>query len=111
MLEPANYDGRKDTMMKGSDKYESGFVPGQSEQSFHSRGHERWREVDGVKVRTRRSVWTVPTNPYSGAHFAVFPPALIEPMVLASTRIGDIVLDPFMGSGTTAQVAQDLGRN
>jgi DNA modification methylase len=63
------------------------------------------------EMRNKRSVWTVPTKPYSGAHFAVFPPALIEPMVLASTRAGDIVLDPFLGSGTTAQVAQDLGRN
>jgi DNA modification methylase len=63
------------------------------------------------EMRNKRSVWTVPTSQYCGAHFAVFPPALIEPMVLASTRKGDIVLDPFMGSGTTAQVAQDLGRN
>jgi len=43
-------------------------------------------------------------------HFATFPPALIEPCILASTRPGDVVLDPFMGSGTTAQVAQQLGR-
>lgn len=60
--------------------------------------------------RNRRSVWTVPTQPYSGAHFAVFPPALIEPCILAGSRPGDVVLDPFMGSGTTAQVAQQLGR-
>ena len=60
--------------------------------------------------RNRRSVWTVATQPYSGAHFATFPPALIEPMILAGSRPGDIVLDPFMGSGTTAQVAQALGR-
>jgi DNA modification methylase len=60
--------------------------------------------------RNRRSVWTVPTQPYSGSHFAVFPTALIEPCVLAGSRPGDVVLDPFMGSGTTAQVAQALGR-
>ncbi len=60
--------------------------------------------------RNRRSVWTVPTQPYNGAHFAVFPAALIEPCVLAGSRPGDVVLDPFMGSGTTAQVAQALGR-
>jgi len=65
-------------------------------------------EPDGR--RNRRSVWTVPTQPYSGAHFAVFPAALIEPCVLAGSRPGDVVLDPFMGSGTTAQVAQALGR-
>ena len=60
--------------------------------------------------RNRRSVWTVATQPYAGAHFAVFPAALIEPCVLAGSRLGDVVLDPFMGSGTTAQVAQALGR-
>jgi DNA modification methylase len=58
----------------------------------------------------KRSVWTVATQPYSGAHFATFPPALIEPCILAGSRPADIVLDPFMGSGTTAQVAQQLGR-
>lgn len=58
----------------------------------------------------KRSVWTVNTKPYSGAHFAVFPEELIEPCILAGSRIGDIVFDPFMGSGTTAQVAQKFGR-
>ena len=61
--------------------------------------------------RNRRSVWTVPTQPFSGAHFATFPRTLIEPCILAGSRPGDTVLDPFMGSGTTAQVATDLGRN
>lgn len=60
--------------------------------------------------RNRRSVWTVATRPYKGAHFATFPPALIEPCILAGSRPGDIVLDPFMGSGTTAQVAVQHGR-
>lgn len=71
-------------------------------------GQSLQAEPDGR--RNRRSVWTVPTQPYSGAHFAVFPAALIEPCVLAGSRPGDVVLDPFMGSGTTAQVAQALGR-
>lgn len=53
----------------------------------------------------RRSVWSVPTRPFRGAHFATFPPELIEPCILAGSRIDDVVLDPFMGSGTTAQVA------
>lgn len=60
--------------------------------------------------RNKRSVWTVATQPYSGAHFATFPPALIEPCILASAPVGGVVLDPFGGSGTTAQVAQSLGR-
>ena len=60
--------------------------------------------------RNKRSVWTVTTKPYEGAHFAVFPQDLIEPCILAGAPVGGIVLDPFMGSGTTAQVAQHLGR-
>lgn len=62
------------------------------------------------EMANKRSVWTVNTRPYSGAHFAVFPTELIEPCILAGAPVGRIVLDPFMGSGTTAQVAQDLGR-
>ena len=61
-------------------------------------------------LKNKRSVWTVTTKPYEGAHFAVFPQDLIEPCILAGAPVGGIVLDPFMGSGTTAQVAQHLGR-
>lgn len=59
---------------------------------------------------SKRSVWKVATRPYKGAHFATFPTALIEPCILAGSRPGDIVLDPFMGSGTTAQAALQHGR-
>lgn len=62
-------------------------------------------------LRNRRSVWTVPSEPYSGAHFATFPRALIEPCILAGCPVGGTVLDIFFGSGTTGQVAQALGRN
>lgn len=65
------------------------------------------KEYDKVN---RRSVWSVATKPYEGAHFATYPEELIKPCIMAGSRVGDIVLDPFMGSGTTAQVAQDLGR-
>lgn len=65
---------------------------------------------DVPETRNRRSVWTVTTRPYKGAHFATFPPDLIEPCILAGSRPNDIVLDPFMGSGTTAQVAMENGR-
>ncbi|KVR27807.1 DNA methyltransferase [Burkholderia ubonensis] len=58
----------------------------------------------------RRSVWTIATQSYRGAHFATFPEALVEPCVLAGSRPGDVVFDPFFGSGTTGQVAQQLGR-
>ena len=63
-----------------------------------------------TEKRNKRSVWTVTTKPYDGAHFAVFPSDLIEPCIMAGAPVGGIVLDPFMGSGTTAQVAQSLGR-
>jgi len=62
------------------------------------------------ETKNKRSVWTVNTKPYEGAHFAVFPTDLIEPCILAGAPVGGIVLDPFMGSGTTAQVAQNLNR-
>jgi len=68
------------------------------------------KAVGRTDLRNRRSVWTVATRPYKGAHFATFPPALIEPCVLAGSRPGDIILDPFMGSGTTAAVAIQHGR-
>jgi DNA modification methylase len=58
----------------------------------------------------KRDVWTVPVKPYSGAHFAVYPEELIQPCILAGSRVGDVVLDPFFGSGTTGQVCQNLGR-
>ncbi len=61
--------------------------------------------------KNKRSVWSVTKKPYKGAHFAVYPPELIEPCILAGSEQGDIVLDPFMGSGTTAAVAKSLGRN
>jgi DNA modification methylase len=64
---------------------------------------------EGV-TRQKRSVWTVTTKPFKGAHFATFPPDLIEPCILAGSRPGDIVLDPFFGAGTTGLVAQKHGR-
>jgi len=79
---------------------------------FDSRRGTEANSVSGKtgEFKNKRSVWTVTTKPYSGAHFAVFPTELIEPCILAGAPVGGIVLDPFMGSGTTAQVAQDLGR-
>ncbi|MGV1682944.1 DNA-methyltransferase [Sphingopyxis sp. NJF-3] len=61
--------------------------------------------------RNKRSVWTVATQPFKEAHFATFPPALIEPCILAGSPVGGMVLDPFGGAGTTGLVANRLGRN
>lgn len=87
-------------------------------QRVHGRRHDgfndRWDAMEKADqcsgMRNKRSVWTVATKPYSGAHFATYPPELIEPCILAGSRVGDIVLDPFFGSGTTGEVAQNLGR-
>ena len=61
--------------------------------------------------KNKRSVWSVTNKPYKGAHFAVFPPDLIEPCILAGSNEGDVILDPFMGSGTTAMVAKKHNRH
>ena len=60
--------------------------------------------------RNRRSVWTISTQPFKGAHFAVMPEALAESCILAGSACGDVVLDPFCGSGTTGVVAARHGR-
>jgi DNA modification methylase len=89
------------------DKNAEGYQANYAQGDRFSKG-ERVFGADGMA--NKRSVWSIATKPYSGAHFAVFPTDLIEPCILAGAPIGSIVLDPFMGSGTTAQVAQDLGR-
>jgi DNA modification methylase len=68
------------------------------------------RDGNDFTKRNRRSVWTVTTKPYKGAHFATFPPDLIAPCILAGSPIGGVVLDPFCGSGTTLEIAERLGR-
>ena len=171
ILEPANYDGRLATMMKGSPKYANGFTPEDNPNTMAIMGHERWsRKIaknapadhrgvndkteknyglrgfktksnlevnpsyhgtnimghsgnfnadgepnmsftdEGVTARNKRDVWHIATKPYAGAHFATFPPELIRPCV-QTTRPDAIILDPFMGSCTTAQVAIEEGRN
>ncbi len=63
------------------------------------------------KGKNKRTVWTIPSKSYPDAHFATFPPKLIEPMILAGSKEGDIVLDPFAGSGTTLAEAKRHGRH
>ena len=70
-----------------------------------------WKADNTRSGRNKRSVWEIATAPFSEAHFATFPPALIEPMVLAGCPRGGTVLDPFGGAGTTGLVADRLGRN
>lgn len=68
------------------------------------------RKITVGDTRNARSVWTVPSQGYDGAHFATMPPRLAERCILAGSRIGTAVLDPFMGSGTVGLVAEELGR-
>jgi site-specific DNA-methyltransferase (cytosine-N4-specific) len=97
--EPAEY-GRREQPANTWDRcgLNAKRVPGTSKGSDPSAG------------RNRRTVWEIATQPYNGAHFATFPEALVEPCILAGSRVGDVVLDPFFGSGTVGQVAQNLGR-
>lgn len=69
----------------------------------------RWKNRP-TQGRNKRSVWTVPTQPFPEAHFATFPPKLIEPCILAGCPVGGVVLDPFVGSGTTLLVATENHR-
>ena len=91
-----------DTSDRNRDESRLNNTPGRTRMAGLTTNH--------YEKKNKRSVWTVTTKPYEGAHFAVFPTELIEPCILAGAPVGGIVLDPFMGSGTTAQVAQDLGR-
>lgn len=109
IAEPAKYKN-----IKGMDG--SGFKPPQNFKGKHANGSETLPvrknvigEHDGK--RNKRSVWHVATRPYKGSHFATFPPDLIRPCVLAGCPAGGTVLDPFGGSGTTAQVANEHERN
>ena len=95
--------GEPEARDKNAEGYQADYAKGDR----FSQG-ERVFGADGMA--NKRSVWSVPVKPYTGAHFAVFPSELIEPCILAGAPVGGIVLDPFMGSGTTAQVSQDLGR-
>lgn len=138
IYEPANFDGRKQTVFNGSDKYQNGneytinngnpherwpkrLYPNGNNQTLHDYKHSGYykedgselfrRDEDGLPARNKRSVWTVTTKPFSGAHFAVFPDDLIEPCILAGSPEGGTVLDPFNGAGTTGIVSIRHNRN
>lgn len=105
---------KEDAKPESEKRYKSTFYTGKKEISGQGRpgnasntpGYKKW-----TGKRNKRSVWTVTTKPFKEAHFAVFPEDLIEPCILAGCPEGGIVLDPFMGSGTTAVVALKHNRN
>ncbi|MGH9943229.1 MAG: DNA-methyltransferase [Pyrinomonadaceae bacterium] len=94
-----HFGKRNGTPEQGKNKGNSNLHNGRWDQAFHPLG------------RNKRTVWNISLGKFRGAHFAVFPEPLVECCVLAGTSTGDIVLDPFMGSGTTALVAQRLNRH
>jgi len=124
------WTGRAATFDRSGNAVASHIIPNQSAAQHRPRVNEETRKairtntesrhrsavVGGQSLlaepkatRNRRSVWTVATQPYSGAHFATFPPDLIKPCIQAGCPEGGIVLDPFAGSGTTLQVAEQNG--
>lgn len=97
---------KRDSFKRDGSKREQA-IPG---QSMGTHRPDRSESDYDLITRNKRSVWTVPTMPFREAHFATFPEALIEPCILAGAPAGGVVLDPFMGAGTTAVVAERLGR-
>jgi len=87
------------------------YTPDKNDPNFRN-GNEQWGRTYEYKDGNvnKRTIWTVPTKPFKGAHFATFPEELIQPCILAGSKAGDIVLDPFGGSGTTGKVALEYGR-
>jgi len=109
--------GPKDPL-NGNRSHRKALVNLADKQRGHSRRHDgfndRWdlmtkEEQCALRVN-KRSVWEIATQPYPDAHFATFPRKLVEPCILAGSRAGDVVLDPFCGSGTTLAVAKELNR-
>ena len=94
----------------GTMKPQNRFTDGKGPKADGYAAHRQPTGMTSCEFRNKRTVWTVATSPYTEAHFATFPPKLIEPCILAGCPSGGLVLDPFAGSGTTIQVAQQLGR-
>ena len=87
------------------------FLLSKSQDYYYDTEAVRQPTKDGRSTRMRRSVWEVNTEPYSGAHFAVFPPSLVRPCVLAGSPKGGLVLDPFFGSGALGVACLETSRS
>jgi DNA modification methylase len=105
IAEPSEWFGKDERSGKGNIRYEGKRTEGDAAKN----GQQSFVTLN--ETRNKRTVWTVPTSPYKGAHFATFPTALIEPCIKAGSKAGDVVLDPFGGAGTTGLVADRLGRD
>jgi DNA modification methylase len=105
---PTSFNGKHKEGYRTSDKQRG---HGRRHAGFNDRWDAMTREEQCSGTRNKRSVWEVATQSFPDAHFATFPPALIEPCILAGCPKGGMVLDPFLGAGTTALVADRLGRD
>ena len=94
----------------GKNKYSAG-IPGQAHQHLNDYRPNGYAEEDIPLLRNKRDVWQINSVPYKGAHFAAYPPKLVETCLLAGCPQDGVVLDPFLGSGTTAAVARQMGRH
>ncbi len=94
----------------GKNKYSAG-IPGQAHQHLNDYRPNGYAEEDIPLLRNKRDGWQINSVPYKGAHFAAYPPKLVETCLLAGCPQDGIVLDPFLGSGTTAAVAKQMGRH
>lgn len=110
---PGKTNGPMKAVGKGNAKtFRGGTYVGGNLDNSEPRGRDsHGNEPNESGMRNKRSVWTIATQPFSEAHFATFPPALIEPCILAGCPVGGTVLDPFFGAGTTGLVADRLQRN
>jgi len=105
IAEDAIHEGRVVRAKAGQSQYDD------QPKTYGSSGNGFMNKDHLITTRNKRSVWTVTTKPFKGAHFATFPPKLIEPCILAGCPVGGTVLDPFGGSGTTGMVAMKHGRS
>jgi site-specific DNA-methyltransferase (adenine-specific) len=104
----------KDSKMLGGRKHfgRRGGTPEQGKNAGDMNLHDgRWDQAFHPLGRNKRTVWSIPLSKFREAHFAVFPPSLVETCLLATCPPGGVVLDPFSGAGTTAVVARELGRH
>jgi len=107
----ARVPGKTNGKMKAVAPRFGGSKYGDSDAPEHKTKSGNPYEMAGDGLRNRRSVWTMATQPFSEAHFATFPPELPETCIKAGSKPGDTILDPFGGAGTTALVADRMGRN
>ena len=104
----------ENSRMKGGRNhfFKRGSTPKRGKNGATANLHDaRWDQAFHPKGRNKRTVWSIPLSKFRQAHFAVFPETLVETCIQPAARPAGSVLDPFLGSGTTALVAQRLGRN